>query len=55
MTNFLIQVFGVLFIWIAIHLGRKEDSKIQMWSTDFWSIVLLVTAGLIIYKIPYLV
>lgn len=43
--NFLINLFGVMFLWIAVDIGRNEDNKIKFMSKNFWLVTLLLIIG----------
>jgi hypothetical protein len=45
MTEFFIHWFGFLLIWIATGIGRKEDSKIEIFSWNFLWQLILITIG----------
>jgi hypothetical protein len=44
--NFLIVWVGYLLIWIAMDVGRKENSKVEIFSWNFLLQVILVTIGI---------
>jgi hypothetical protein len=43
--NFLIVWAGYLLIWIAMDVGRKENSKVEIFSWNFLLQVILVSIG----------
>jgi hypothetical protein len=50
MTEFFIHWFGFFLIWVATDIGRKEDSKIEIFSWNFlWQMLLISIGGTIAY------
>jgi hypothetical protein len=43
--NFLIAWVGYFLIWVAMDVGRKENSKVEIFSWNFLLQVILVTIG----------
>ena len=43
--NFLIVWAGYFLIWVAMDVGRKENSKVEIFSWNFLLQVILVTIG----------
>lgn len=41
----LLRILGFILIWIAVHIGRKEDSRIKIISWQFLVQVLLIGLG----------
>jgi hypothetical protein len=46
--NFLIAWVGFSLIWIAADVGRKDDSKVKVFSWDFLLQFILISAGIAI-------
>jgi len=44
--EFIINMFGFFLLWSATDVGRTEDSKIKMFSKEWWSITLLLVIGI---------
>lgn len=51
MIDFLLTVVGFYIILTATEVGRKEDSKIEPWSTDFNWMCLMILVGVLLCKI----
>lgn len=45
MEKFFLQLLGYILIWWAITMGRKEDSKIELFSGQWIIQILLVAIG----------
>ena len=48
MTDFLIKFFGFFLIYIACGIARNEESKIELFSLNWFIQVFLVTIGVLI-------
>ena len=46
----LMQLTGVILIWAACDVKRKEESKIKIYSKYWFLQLMLITAGLTLYK-----
>jgi len=44
----IIQISGFLCLWIAVGIGRKEDSKIKFMSGNWWLALILIEVGTLI-------
>lgn len=44
-TTFFINWLGFLLIWIAADIGRKQDSKVYIFSWEFFWQAILITVG----------
>ena len=42
----ILKIVGVLLIWIATDIGRKPESKIELFSWNFVIQIILVAIGL---------
>jgi hypothetical protein len=51
MIDFLLTAVGLFIILQATEVGRKEDSKIEPWSTDFNWMCLMILVGVLLCKI----
>lgn len=45
MEKFFIQLIGYILIWWAITIGRKEDSKVELFTSQWVLQILLVAIG----------
>ena len=45
MENCVYQLVGYVLIWWAVSIGRKEDSKIDIFSLEWVAQILLVAIG----------
>lgn len=43
--EWILNFFGFLLIWMAVEVGRKEDSKVKLLSWEFLLQLLLIGAG----------
>ena len=48
MVNIIIQLIGFLMIWFAVDVGRGPESKVKMFSGQWWLIFVLITLGAIL-------
>jgi len=51
--KFLVSLFGFFLIYTACDLNRKEDSKIKMYSREWFLTIALVIAGIALNQIIY--
>ena len=42
-----VNIVGFLLVWMASDIGRGPESKIKMFSPNWWIIFVLITAGVI--------
>ena len=47
----ILPIIGAAFIWAACGIKRDEDSKIKIYSKDFWVQFLLITVGVILMNL----
>ena len=47
----ILPIIGAAFIWVACGIKRDEDSKINIYSKDFWVQFLLITVGVILMNL----
>ena len=45
MIDFIIEFLGFVILWVATDVGRKEESKVKLFSTNWWIILLLIAFG----------
>ena len=43
-----INIMGFMLLWASTDIGRNDESKIVMFSRNWWVIVLLLTFGAIL-------
>ena len=48
MGIFIIQLIGFILLWIATDIGRGPESKVKMFSAQWWVILGLITLGAIL-------
>lgn len=53
MLTFFIHIIGYMLIWAAVHIGRKKDSEIKVFSWNFLVQVLLIAVGVSIATSTY--
>lgn len=46
----LIYIVGYTFLWVATDVGRSRESKIELFSRNWWLTLLLLTIGTYIIK-----
>jgi len=45
MIDLIIEIFGFIMLWIATDVGRKEESKVAVFSANWWIILFLIAFG----------
>ena len=53
MTTFFISVLGYMIIFASIEVNRKDDSRIPLFSRNWFLIVFLVIIGTSLIKFAY--
>jgi hypothetical protein len=43
----IINIVGFILLWAASDIGRGPESKIRMFSPNWWIILVLITAGVL--------
>ncbi len=51
MVSFIVECIGIIILWLATDVGRKEDSKIKFLGRNWWFIFILLLIGLTIIEI----
>ena len=41
----IIQMVGYLLLWVSTDIGRGPESKIEIFSFEWWLILVLITIG----------
>ena len=45
MIDFIIEIVGFIILWIATDIGRKKESEVKIFSTNWWIILVLIAFG----------
>jgi hypothetical protein len=45
MLDTVIEIVGFIMLWMATDVGRNEESKIKIFSSNWWLILVLIAFG----------
>lgn len=48
MEQFILNLIGSFLIWSAVDIYREEDSKVKIWSKEFWIQCILIILAIIL-------